>query len=52
MSEEEVYKIFRDGDQWCAVAPGFVDIAISPCGFGETPKIALDALLKAIAQCP
>ena len=36
--------IFRDGNQWCAVGPGFKNLQESPAGFGDTPNAALYAL--------
>lgn len=26
--------LYRDGNAWCAVGPGFIDIMASPVGFG------------------
>lgn len=37
-------RIFRDGNQWCAVGPGFKNLQESPAGFGDTPDAALYAL--------
>jgi hypothetical protein len=28
------FALFKDGNAWCAVGPGFIDIMASPCGFG------------------
>jgi hypothetical protein len=39
------YRIFLDGDMWCAVGPGFVNLQESPAGFGSTPILALRRLL-------
>ena len=33
--------VFIDGDAWCAVGVGFIDIQESPCGFGKTPREAV-----------
>lgn len=33
----EEYRIFRDGNAWCAIAPGFVNLHESEAGFGPTP---------------
>ena len=34
--ENPVHKfcLYRDGNAWCAVGPGFVDMMASPVGFG------------------
>lgn len=39
------YRIYLDGDSWCAVTSDFVNIQESNAGFGETPMIALGELL-------
>ena len=39
--------LFMDGNAWCAVGPGFVDIASSPCGFGATKDEAVRNFQKA-----
>jgi hypothetical protein len=39
--------LFMDGNAWCAVGPGFVDIMASPCGFGDTQGDAIKAFQKA-----
>ena len=38
------YRIFLDGDQWCAVTEDFVNLAESLAGFGDTPVEALENL--------
>lgn len=35
------YRVFQDGNAWCAVGPGFVNIQESPCAFSETAAQAL-----------
>jgi hypothetical protein len=40
--EKEEYRVFKDGDMWCATCPGFINIQESPVGFGETPLIAFN----------
>lgn len=40
-------RVYLDGDAWCAVAPGFLDIQSSPAGFGATPREAVEALRTA-----
>jgi hypothetical protein len=37
------FRLFRDGDQWCATFGDFVNVQESQCGFGT---IALDALAE------
>lgn len=44
--ERAGYRIFKDGDMWCAVGPGFIDLQVSPAGFGKTPVAALAALAQ------
>lgn len=39
------YKVFKDGDLWCAVNEEFTNIQESPAGFGLTPMIALGELV-------
>ena len=43
---EPLPRCFRDGDQWCAVGPGFVNLQESPAGFGDTPIQARRALVE------
>jgi hypothetical protein len=44
---QESYIIFKDGDMWCAVPPGFIDLqTTSLAGFGTTPKKAMKKLWK------
>jgi putative transposase len=33
-------RVFKDGDNFCAVMPDFVDLQVSPAGFGKTPEEA------------
>jgi len=40
------FNIFKDGDQWCATPKNFVDLQISPAGFGETKGAAIRDLLE------
>lgn len=52
MLAEEVYdgladfSVWQDGDQWCATAKGFRNLQEDDAGFGDTPVLALDDLLK------
>jgi len=39
------YKVFKDGNLWCAVNEEFINIQESPCGFGITPMVALGELV-------
>ena len=39
------YKVFKDGDLWCAVNEEFTNIQESQAGFGLTPMIALGELV-------
>jgi len=39
------YKVFKDGDLWCAVSAEFTNIQESPAGFGPNPMAALGELL-------
>lgn len=41
----ECYKVFKDGDRWCAVEPGFVNLMESEAAFDTTPVGALQALI-------
>lgn len=45
MSEKH-YKVLRDGDSWCAVRDGFINLQESDAGFGETPQEAITQLTK------
>lgn len=44
--------IFMDGDQWCAVGPGFDNLQESPAGFGDTALEAFAALAKELGYKP
>lgn len=39
------YKVFKDGDLWCAVNEEYINIQESPAGFGLTPMVALGELV-------
>jgi hypothetical protein len=39
------YRLFMDGNAWCAVGPHFECLATDPAGFGETKEQAVAALL-------
>lgn len=38
--------IRKDGAAWCATHPDFIDLQVSPAGFGDTPEEAVANLLK------
>ena len=40
-------RVFKDGDQYCAVMPDFTNLQESPAGFGDTPEEARAALAAA-----
>ena len=40
------YKIYMDGDHWCAVNDEFIDLQESISGFGSNPLIALKILIE------
>lgn len=40
--------IFMDGNQWCAVGPGFRDLQQDHAGFGDTPVEAFADLCKTL----
>lgn len=39
------YRIFKDGDAWCAVNKDFTNLHDSKVGFGHTPLVALGELI-------
>lgn len=41
--------IERDGNMWCAVGPGFVNLQESHAGFGETKLAAMASLAKSMS---
>lgn len=43
-----VYRLYMDGDMWCAVGNDFVNMVESPIGFGSTPGEAIDCMLTAM----
>lgn len=43
-------RVFRDGNQWCAVYSDFINLQESSAGFGDTPEAARMALLQSEAQ--
>ena len=42
---EPSFKIYKDGDQFCAITVGFKNLQESTAGFGYTPIEALKELL-------
>lgn len=45
MNQDETFKIFRDGDKWCAVREDFTNLQESPAGFGATRSEAFKDLM-------
>lgn len=43
-------KIFMDGDSWCAVEDDFIDLQISPAGFGDTEQEAISNLIEELKK--
>jgi hypothetical protein len=46
------YRLFLDGNKWCATGPGFEDLQSSPAGFGSTKEAAREALIMDIEKYP
>lgn len=46
----EKSRVFKDGNQWCAVMPDFIDLQESPAGFGDTPEKARENLKTEILK--
>ena len=42
---DDGYHVFKDGNSWCAVGAGFVNLQESKAGFGHTPLVALSELI-------
>lgn len=40
-----MFKLFVDGDSWCAVQDNFINLMESPAGFGATPEDAVNELI-------
>lgn len=38
-----------DGNKWCATNPDFINLQVSPAGFGDTPEEAIADLAKEMA---
>lgn len=41
------YRVFMDGDAWCATGLGFINLQESRAGFGPSPQEAVTALIAA-----
>lgn len=41
-------RLYMDGNMWCAVMPGFRNLAIDDAGFGETPEDAVADLQRRV----
>lgn len=39
------YSVFPDGNAWCAIGDGFINLQESLAGFGDSPVVALGALI-------
>lgn len=44
----EQSRVFKDGNQWCAVMPDFINLQESPAGFGNTQLEARSDLHNSI----
>ena len=42
---DDGYRVFKDGNEWCAVGKGFINLQESKAGFGHTPLVALGELI-------
>jgi hypothetical protein len=45
VNKESGFRIQKDGNKWCATAPGFINLQESDAGFGDTPIDAFQALV-------
>lgn len=43
-------RLLKDGNEWCAQAPGFINLAESVAGFGATPVEAYKDLERQVRQ--
>ena len=46
------FKLFKDGNQWCAAPSDFINLQESPCGFGDTALDAMAALCTELGYKP
>lgn len=46
------FHVFRDGNQWCAVGPHFLDLMKDPAGFGDTVEDAVQELRQQLSRNP
>lgn len=44
------FRTFKDGNAWCAVRAGFVNLQESDAGFGDTPEAAIADLQRTAAR--
>jgi hypothetical protein len=44
------FRVFKDGDKFCAVKRDFEDLVQSPAGFGDTPEEARQELVADIER--
>lgn len=42
--EEDGFHFVRDGDMWCCRFDDFIDLVVSPAGFGQTKREAYEDL--------
>ena len=45
-AKEHEYRVYLDGNQWCAVTSGFVNLQESDAQFGNDPLAALANLIR------
>lgn len=43
-------RLYMGGNQWCAVGPGFRNLAIDPAGFGDTQEAAVAELNATVGE--
>ena len=44
------YRLYMDGNKWCAVHPHFIDLQKSHGGFGDTQQEAVDDLKSRVGD--
>jgi len=48
----EPINVYLDGNSWCATYDDFEDLQISPAGFGDSPKEAIENLKELMKMYP
>lgn len=43
-----MYKLFKDGNSWCATYEDFINLQESEAGFGDTPNDAIEDLVNKV----